>query len=226
MLLLSRLSSELLLSEVSLSKLLFSLSFILGVLEFKGVGSTLLFLLLSGKAKTINMSIEKIIIPIINSICFGTHKYIYGKTDNHMVSGAIAGLCATPFVHLSCIGKVKRQIGLIPKLRDFIYTRGFLTSCFRELTGFGSYFYIYHTLRENNHSILLSGSFGGLANWSISYPFDVIRSRQYAYNISFMNSLKQGNLYGGYIPCALRAVIVNGTGFWVYEKCLELFTKQ
>lgn len=159
---------------------------------------------------------------IINSICFGTHKYIYGKTDNHMVSGAIAGLCATPFVHLSCIGKVKRQIGLIPKLRDFIYTRGFLTSCFRELTGFGSYFYIYHTLRENNHSILLSGSFGGLANWSISYPFDVIRSRQYAYNISFMNSLKQGNLYGGYIPCALRAVIVNGTGFWVYEKCLAM----
>ena len=158
----------------------------------------------------------------INSIGFGTHKYLYEKTNNHILSGSIAGVAATPIVHLLCIGKIKRQVGLKPHFRDFIYTRGFLTSAAREFTGFGTYFYVYHTLRENNYSILTSGALGGLANWSISYPFDVIRSRQYAYNITFREALRQGSLYGGYIPCAIRAVLVNGAGFWVYEKCLEM----
>ena len=158
----------------------------------------------------------------ISSISFGIHKHVYKSTENHLISGSLSGIVVSPLVHLLCVGKIKRQVGMNPRWRDFIYTRGFFTTVMCECIGFGTYFYVYHTMRNNDYNVLTSGAIGGLANWTASYPFDVIRSRQNAYNITFRDALRQGKLYGGYVPCAIRAVLVNGAGFWVYEKCLEM----
>lgn len=160
---------------------------------------------------------------LINSIGFGVHSIMYEQLNNHITAGGMAGIVASPLVHISCIGKVKEQVGLKPRLKDFLRINGYMSTLIREVMGFSAYFYVYNTLRERDYSIVTCGALSGLANWTISYPIDVIRSRQYAYNINFKTALKQRGLYKGYIACAIRAMIVNSTGFWVYEKTFSLF---
>jgi hypothetical protein len=66
---------------------------------------------------------------------------------------------------------------------------------------------------------MISGGIAGLANWTITYPLDVVRNRQMATQVSFYNALKMGSLWKGYAFCAIRAIKVNAVGFYVYELC-------
>ena len=73
----------------------------------------------------------------------------------------------------------------------------------RESIAFAAYFETYNYFKTNNYPILLSGAFAGLCNWTLSYPFDVIRTRQVAYNVTFKNAYKQGNFGKGFLPVQL-----------------------
>ena len=159
---------------------------------------------------------------LINSLCFGVHNLTYKKTANHFLAGSIAGGVITPLVHLQGIGKIRRQVGQQIRLRDFRTTHGLLSSFFRETLAFGVYFQSYNYLREKQINILISGGIAGLANWTLTYPIDVIRNRVYAQQITMREALKQGQLWKGYGLCATRAVLVNAVGFWVYEKYRDL----
>ena len=79
------------------------------------------------------------------------------------------------------------------------------------------YFGTYFNLKEKNFNPLIAGGLAGLANWTVTYPLDVIRSRQIAQNIPMKQAIKQKQLWKGFSICATRAVIVNAANFWVYE---------
>ena len=79
------------------------------------------------------------------------------------------------------------------------------------------YFGTYHKARDNGFNSFVSGGISGLANWTFSYPIDVIMSRQIAQNISISQAYKQGALWKGFSICAFRAVLVNSINFSIYE---------
>ena len=140
---------------------------------------------------------------------------------NHFVAGSIAGGIISPLVHLQGIGKIQSQIGNKLTLRSFMTTHGMLSSFYREFFAFGTYFGTYHYLREKDTNIFLSGGIAGLANWTLTYPIDVVRNRVYAQKITMKEAAMQGNMWKGYGLCASRAILVNAVGFYVYE-----FSKQ
>ena len=80
-----------------------------------------------------------------------------------------------------------------------------------------AYFGVYDFCRSNEYSSLVSGGLAGLANWTLTYPIDVVKCRQIAQNITIKEALQQKHLWRGYPVCGLRAVIVNAANFWVYE---------
>jgi hypothetical protein len=82
----------------------------------------------------------------------------------------------------------------------------------------GSYFGSYDYLRGQNLSPFTAGAAAGLLNWTLTYPIDVVRSRQIAQGVSMRDAIGLGHLWKGYTACAVRAVLVNGVSFWVYEK--------
>jgi solute carrier family 25 carnitine/acylcarnitine transporter 20/29 len=155
----------------------------------------------------------------LNSIVFGVHAKTQTICNNHFISGGLAGIACSPFVFLTDVGKIRRQMARRVQLSDFYKTRGIYSTLFREIIGLSTYFGAYHFCRDDGLNIPLSGAISGLTNWTVSYPLDVIRNRQMAQNIYFYNAYKQGALWKGYRICAIRALLVNSVGFWVYEKC-------
>lgn len=159
---------------------------------------------------------------LINSCCFSLYESLYLQTNNHFLSGSIAGGLISPIVHLQGLGKIQRQVGKKITISSFKTTHGMLSSFYREFFAFGIYFGSYHYLRDKNYDIITSGGIAGLANWTLTYPIDVVRNRVYAQKISMKEAFAQGNMWKGYGLCASRAILVNAVGFWVYEKMKEL----
>lgn len=154
---------------------------------------------------------------LINSVLFGVYDPIKVKTHNTFISGMFAGVTITPIVYIFDIFKNKRQIGKSLTWNVITQSKGFTSTLARESISFGVYFYIYESMRNDNYSVMASGAISGLANWTSTYPLDVIRNRQIVKNISFKQALSMGKLWSGYIPCASRAVVVNSVGFYIYE---------
>ena len=59
----------------------------------------------------------------------------------------------------------------------------------REMVAMSSYFGMYNYMRDNNYHVLLSGGMAGLANWTLTYPIEVVKNRQLAQNISIRQAL-------------------------------------
>lgn len=157
---------------------------------------------------------------VFNMIVFPVYENTIEHTKSPTLSGLISGLCVSPFIYMFDVGKIKRQADTKLKLKDFIKTKGKISNISRETLAntvyFGSYFYCKNDLKL---SPLVSGGIAGLLNWTLTYPIDVVRTRQIAQNISIKKAIKQGKIWKGYSPCAIRAVIVNSLSFYVYEYC-------
>ena len=63
------------------------------------------------------------------------------------------------------------------------------------------YFSTYDFLKEKNYHPMIAGAGAGITNWSITYPTDVIRNRQIAQNISFIEAYKKGNFFRLFTLC-------------------------
>jgi solute carrier family 25 carnitine/acylcarnitine transporter 20/29 len=152
------------------------------------------------------------------------------KQNNNIVnflSGGIAGLYVAPIIYFFDYGKTFSQMGKQIGINDYIklikrekYPYGLKTTFGREFLAFSVYFSSYDYMREEmNLSPLIAGGLSGLANWTTTYNLDVIRNRQIYQSINFIDAMKQGKLWKGFTFCALRALIVNSVGFYVYELC-------
>ena len=139
-------------------------------------------------------------------------------------SGAISGMAVTPFMFLLDGSKIRAQVasqslGFCSTIWSMRYRKGLFSTLMRQTLGMGAYYTTYNVLKQNyNLSTPLAGGCAGLCNWTLTYPIDVLRTRQIANNISICKALCLGPLWGfGYVPCVIRAVLVNSALFWVYE---------
>ena len=80
----------------------------------------------------------------------------------------------------------------------------------------------YEYARSYNISSFNSGCISGVLNWGITYPIDVIRTRQISQNVSFLEAYKQGALWKGLGVVLCRAMLVNGSIFYTRDKVTEL----
>ena len=156
-----------------------------------------------------------------NSIAFPV--YEANKSQGAPLAGAIAGAAATPLVYILDLGKIKQQMKMPISIKTFHTVRGLPTTALREVLATSSYFGAYEFSKERTNSPLLSGGIAGLANWTLTYPIDTIRTRQIAQNISPTVAFKQGALWKGYAPCAARAIIVNSISFVIYDSIMTYF---
>ena len=152
-----------------------------------------------------------------NSIVFSLNNRLKEKGYPSFINGFVSGLCVSPLVYLYDKAKISRQVGNNINMEMYTNMRGFSMTLVRDSIAYGIYFMSYDKCREHHISIPISGAIAGITNWTVTYPFDVIRNRQLALKINIFDAFKLGKLYRGLEYCLLRAVIVNSIAFSVYE---------
>lgn len=166
------------------------------------------------------LSYPLIQISIINSVTFGSNHYLKKFNDNNIsnfYTGIISSFICTPLDKYKIMKQfnLKYDINLKNILKSFRKTH---VVTLRELPATYIYFASYDKLKENNISIFLSGSISGVNSWLFTYPFDTIKTRIQSNNSkTIYEAFQKGNLWNGLGFCLLRAFIVNGVNFSVYE---------
>ena len=87
------------------------------------------------------------------------------------------------------------------------------------------YFGVYYDLK-NKISDFHAGGIAGICNWLLTYPLDIIKTRQMTYYLNFKEAWKMGNLTKGLNVCLVRAYLVNAVGFQSYEYCKDKFEQK
>lgn len=158
---------------------------------------------------------------INNALSFSSLHNFNLYVKNYYISGFLTGILVSPVVFTFDVGKIKNQVSNNKfhyiSLNDILYTKGKMTTVFRESLALSIYFGTYHELRKNNMNIITSGGLAGVLNWLITYPLDIIKTRQMTFQISFKEALLQKNLFRGLDVCLIRAFLVNSIGFYSYE---------
>jgi solute carrier family 25 carnitine/acylcarnitine transporter 20/29 len=164
---------------------------------------------------------------LFNCTVFPVYERTIDYTDSRLISGALAGIAVTPFVFCSEVGKIRQQTKQSINLNSFLKSRGRVSTLARETLAMSTYFGMYKYVREDlKFNPIIAGGIAGWANWTLTYPFDIIKSRQIAQNLTISDAIKIGNLWRGYPVCAFRAVIVNAVNFWTYETVKNILDKK
>lgn len=164
---------------------------------------------------------------IFNCTVFPVYERTLEYTNSRIISGTLAGAAVSPFVFCSEVGKIRKQTNQLISLQSFLKSRGRISTFARETLAMSSYFGMYKYARDDlEFTPLIAGASAGLATWTLSYPFDIISSRQIAQELTIPEAIKIGKLWSGYSICATRAVIVNAINFWTYESVKNLLENK
>lgn len=71
--------------------------------------------------------------------------------------------------------------------------------------------------KANTLNYVISGGIAGIAYWSVSYPFDVVKTKVQngeSYQTAFNELLRAG--YKGFSAVFIRSILVNGVSFAMY----------
>ena len=134
--------------------------------------------------------------PTMASLVFNATTFpIFTKmrvNNNAYLSGAIAGVLIAPIDFAFDVGKIRRQTLTTTPL----HSKGMTLSCVRTVVAMSLYFGVYSDLTQQ-YGPLLAGATAGLANWTVTYPLDIISTRQIAGNLCIREAMG-GNLFRGY----------------------------
>ena len=160
----------------------------------------------------------------IQSLYFGINEYFYRNyTQNHYVSGFITGTMCSCIVSPIEYFKVQKQTfpDKKPQIRNMF--RGFWSTTSRESVATSIYFGCFFYMKDNwGCHPFVAGATTGLVTWIGTYPMDTIKSRvQSNHKMSILEAIKMRNMWKGFSYCAVRAVLVNGISFYLYEKLKE-----
>ena len=152
---------------------------------------------------------------IFNSTLFSLHDYFQYRVNNHFVSGFIAGAISAPILNTIELYKVNKQ--LMKKVNYKKPLLGCIGTIMRESTASSFYFGTYFYMKDDYHPAIAGGCAGAMS-WTVSYPIDTIKTRiQSSMSKTYINAIKNGNLWSGFSYCLGRAIIVNSIGFYVYD---------
>ena len=161
--------------------------------------------------------------PFVSSIFFNMTAFpikerTYKYTHNYFLSGVIASIFVTPQMFFLDTYTIKRQTGQNVSLSMFKGAKGFQSTFLRETMALSVYFGTYHSMRDDyKFNSFISGGTAGLANWTLTYPIDVIRSRQIANRFTIKQAIHMGSLWSGFSIAATRSIIVNAISFTIFE---------
>tara|TARA_Y100000389_G_scaffold112641_1_gene109693 strand:+ start:5085 stop:5750 length:666 start_codon:yes stop_codon:yes gene_type:complete len=162
---------------------------------------------------------------VTKSLCFDLDKRINIKND--FARNAVVGLYLAPFTHALDLFKIYRQNDRSIKqisYYDIVNYRAFLCTVTRDMLSYSFYIPTFMIMKKNDYNTVVSASVSGFVNWSISYPIDVIRTRQISNNQNTLrDSINMGSLWKGYNACATRGALTAVVGFLVYENMIKLF---
>ena len=174
------------------------------------------------------------------AIVFGTYNYMFSKTDNIPLSGAISGLVAsfivTPYERIKIL-KQNSQVFTFKDINTKFLFRGLSATFTREAPGFAIYFSTYEYLKKKNFTMhnkkidyissFIYGGISGLSAWLFIYPQDKIKTIMQSEKennksiTSIINSIyKNGGLiqfYKGFSWAAGRAVLLHSGTFCMME---------
>lgn len=152
---------------------------------------------------------------VYNSMLFGVYSQSYKFTENHWLSGAIAGLFGGPVLSLTDSVKIGLQTG-----QKSIQFRGVLVTTLLESPANSIYFGLYQFLISSNYPTYLAGGLAGLSAWASIYPLDVIKTRVQI-GKSYKEAIKIGGFSKGVLTCLIRAFLTNSFGFYIYDKLIK-----
>ena len=157
-----------------------------------------------------------------NSGIFGIHTYFLNKDMSHATSGFLAGgimgLLSNPFEYYKINSQLNKPFNYYQIWKGCGYTIS------RESIATSYYFssYNYYT-NEHNITPFIAGGISGCSSWLITYPIDTIKTiKQSNDNINLKQiwkiiNNKNFNIWNGILICQIRAFIVNGISFVLYE---------
>lgn len=166
--------------------------------------------------------------PFLMGISFGVYSKVYQKTENTYIAGSLAGVVSSLVNTPIDFYKIERQQQRTTINNSWLYSfRFWHVVVMREAPSCALYYSTYQNMREMEVPILFSGGIAGLCSWTFTYPLDTIKTKiQTGLTTSIRQAIEEGNLWKGFSFAAIRAVIVNAVGFYVYEQTLCLLTKQ
>ena len=148
-----------------------------------------------------------------NALVFPIFECTNQKTGSPYISGFLAGSLAAPVEYLFDVGKIRRQM-LVEMPWHF---NGMSARMLRTTAATCVYFGVYFDTKDIAGPFM-AGAAAGIANWTLTYPLDIISARQIAQKLTCTQAMKMGSLWAGYVPCAVRAVLVNGVSFKLYDE--------
>lgn len=161
-----------------------------------------------------------VVAGVINSTLFSSNYFLYNHTQNHYISGAITGITFSFFINPVDYYKIQKQNNLDYNKTTFknkIF-RGFPLTFLRESIGTSIYFGSFNYLKKD-YGTFLGGGISGTLSWISTYSIDVVKTRiQKNNNLSYIKSIRSGNLYTGIGICCLRGFLCNSITFFSFEK--------
>jgi solute carrier family 25 (mitochondrial carnitine/acylcarnitine transporter), member 20/29 len=161
---------------------------------------------------------------VANSIQFGSYQYINDRINNPVISGLGSGFITGFILNPIEVLKIKKQL---TNTHNVKLSRGLHITCFRESLSTSIYFATYYKGLDyfdtpSSFNSFISGGAAGVFSWLAIYPVDVVKTRYQSYKTnSIMTAINMGNLWNGLTFCLLRAFIVNGSGFMVYNSLVS-----
>jgi len=165
-------------------------------------------------------------VSIVNAIMFGSNDYLKkrcSEKESNLYSGILTTLVCTPLDKYKIMKQynMKYELNIKNILRTYKNTHIVMA---RELPATYIYLSTYNYLKKKDLSTFLSGSIAGTLSWFTIYPIDTIKTRiQNNSCITIKDAIYKRNLFTGLTICLIRAFIVNGVNFSVYEQCMNLF---
>lgn len=152
---------------------------------------------------------------IVNSSLFGFNQEMHKLTNSNYLSGAVTGFIGSFVICPLEQFKVKAQLERAVRLPLY---RALRPTMYRETTAYSLYFGNFGQLRDAEFSPFLAGAIAGTSSWLFTYPFDIYKTQSQA-GMKFNLWCKQA--WKGLPIVLLRAFIVNGVSFTLYESLMD-----
>jgi solute carrier family 25 (mitochondrial carnitine/acylcarnitine transporter), member 20/29 len=155
---------------------------------------------------------------LLNTFVFGNLKKVESYTQNSFLSGLYLGGIGSLIINPLEIRKIRSQVNY----NNLVFKNysGLKYTFLRESFGYGIYFSIYKKLNLN-HSTFISGGTAGMISWLITYPIDSIRTKKL-----LKQPIVLGSLYNGVFFCLIRAFILDGMTFTIFEKTNDILLNK